>query len=99
MRFITSRRDYLRILINPHKISGNLFRFFYINESPEQSLAVGIIVSRKVGKAVIRNKVKRRIRAYLRNNPSLWTQELSLIIRALPEAGDAGWQEISDDLS
>lgn len=36
--------------------------------TPARSVRVGFSVSNKVGKAVVRNKVKRRLRASVRNN-------------------------------
>jgi ribonuclease P protein component len=62
-------------------------------------LAVGITVSKKIGKAVVRNKVKRRIKAFLRDNSlSGITSYLLLNIIALPAVVKVGWTEICRDL-
>jgi len=56
---------------------------------------VGIVVSKKVGKAVVRNKVKRRLRELLRRT-HLPPSELMVIAR--PEAATASFTELARDL-
>lgn len=59
---------------------------------------VGLVVSKAVGGAVVRNRVKRRLRHLLREAlPSLSAGEL-LVVRALPAAGGAPWTELRSDL-
>ncbi len=65
---------------------------------PEDLFAVGIVVSKKVGNAVIRNRVKRRVRAFMRENVHQHPANQKLVIIAKPDAGVASWQEITSDL-
>lgn len=97
LRFITSRREYREVYSRNSKKEGNLF-IFLVQKIPDNLFAVGIVVSKKVGKAVIRNKVKRRIKAFLRENLSELPTNLKLIIIAKPAAGTATWQEIKQEL-
>ncbi len=58
---------------------------------------VGFVVSKAVGTAPVRNKVKRRLRHAARP----WLAELSdavLVIRANPAAADASFPRLSSDL-
>jgi ribonuclease P protein component len=60
---------------------------------------VGFAVSTKVGGAVVRNLVKRRLREVLRD----WLEEaghpgVDLVIVARPESAGAGFQELSQEL-
>ncbi|UCC79049.1 MAG: ribonuclease P protein component [Candidatus Zixiibacteriota bacterium] len=48
--------------------------------SQESSAKFGISVSRKVGVAVKRNRLKRVIREFLRNNKSLWPKGGRIVI-------------------
>ena len=58
----------------------------------------GFAVGKRLGKAVVRNRVKRRLRHLLREAlPSLSAGEL-LVVRALPAAGGAPWTELRSDL-
>ena len=97
MLSITSKREYQSIYNNNVKIEGNLFVFLK-KKILEDYFAVGIVVSKKVGNAVIRNKVKRRVRAFLRGHEELHPAGVELVIIAKPEAGVAIWEKIKDDL-
>ena len=56
----------------------------------------GFLISRKVGKAVVRNTVRRRLREVLRLVPL--AEEWDLLIIASPKAGAAGFQELKGAL-
>lgn len=58
---------------------------------------VGLVVSKAVGGAVQRNLVKRRLREIAREHvPGLGAGEL-VVVRALPEANGARFQELRED--
>ncbi|MCK5050124.1 MAG: ribonuclease P protein component [Candidatus Cloacimonetes bacterium] len=97
MLSITSKREYQSVYAENKKTEGNLF-VFLTKKILENYFAVGIVVSKKVGNAVIRNKVKRRVRAFLREHEELHPAGVKLVIVAKPEAGIAIWQKIKDDL-
>ena len=63
----------------------------------EDQPRVGFVVSRAVGNAVTRNRVKRRLRALVREL-SLPSGSL-LVVRALPPSAGASYAELRDDLS
>jgi ribonuclease P protein component len=59
---------------------------------------VGLVVSKAVGNAVIRNRVKRRLRHLLREQLGQLPAGAVLVIRALPRAGSASSAELRADL-
>jgi ribonuclease P protein component len=59
---------------------------------------VGFVVSRAVGTAVTRNSVKRRLRHLARERISSLPDASMLVVRALPAAGTASYQELGADL-
>jgi ribonuclease P protein component len=59
---------------------------------------VGFVVSRAVGNAVARNRVKRRLRHLARERLTSLPGSCVLVIRALPPAAEATWPELGDDL-
>ncbi|MFJ4861230.1 ribonuclease P protein component [Streptomyces sp. NPDC088748] len=64
----------------------------------DPSTRAGFVVSKAVGNAVIRNRVKRRLRHLVRERlPQLPAGSL-VVVRALPGAGDAGPDELARDL-
>jgi ribonuclease P protein component len=62
---------------------------------PAPELRVGIVVSKKVGKAVVRNRIKRRLREILRR---LHLPGAHLLLVATPEAREADFAALFQDL-
>jgi ribonuclease P protein component len=64
----------------------------------DQPALVGFVVSKAVGKAVVRNKVRRRLRAIVRGYlPSLPGGSL-LVVRAHPQAATARQADLAAEL-
>ncbi len=64
---------------------------------PQASPRVGFVVSKAVGNAVIRNRVKRRLRHVVRDRVSSLPTASVLVIRALPGAAAASSSELGAD--
>jgi ribonuclease P protein component len=59
---------------------------------------VGFVVSRAVGPAVTRNLVKRRLRHLARERLASLPAGSMLVVRALPAAAEAGYDELGAEL-
>ncbi|WP_395690344.1 ribonuclease P protein component [Nocardioides sp.] len=59
----------------------------------------GFVVSRAVGDAVTRNRVKRRLRHLVREHLSSLPDSAVLVVRALPAAAGASSAELGADLA
>lgn len=58
----------------------------------------GFVVSKAVGKAVVRNKVKRRLRHLVGARLSAYPNGTTLVVRALPGAADRDFHGLGEDL-
>jgi ribonuclease P protein component len=65
----------------------------------QQPPRVGFVVSKAVGNAVVRNRVKRRLRHLAREHVSSLPGSAVLVVRALPAAADAASAELGSDLA
>lgn len=60
--------------------------------------SVGFVVSKAVGPAVVRNRVKRRLRHLMRERMEQLPQGSRLVIRALPRAAAGSYSNLATDL-
>lgn len=67
---------------------------------PEQrrEAEVGFVVSKAIGNAVMRNRVKRRLREIIRERLGELPDSSVLVVRALPAAAGASYQRLADDV-
>ncbi|WP_078876895.1 ribonuclease P protein component [Streptomyces sp. 150FB] len=66
-------------------------------ESTSQTRA-GFVVSKAVGGAVVRTRVKRKLRHLVRERLSTLPPGSLVVVRALPGAGDADYAQLARDL-
>jgi ribonuclease P protein component len=65
----------------------------------EGRLRLGITASRKVGKAVVRNRLKRRVRNVFRRSPLRWDlPAVDLVVHLEPAAAGAGFGPLAEEL-
>jgi len=79
-------------------VQGEFFSVLYRLDTGVEESSIGIVVRGKVGNAVLRNKLRRRIKAYLNQNNNKIPNKISAVILAKDNASEAGWQEINSDL-
>ena len=65
----------------------------------EPQARVGLTVSRKVGKAVTRNRVRRRLREILRTHPTLLDPGWDYVVIASPSAAKATFARLTEELT
>lgn len=92
---IKKTKEIEKVLNNKKSISNNYFRIC-IYKNPETShFRYAISVGKKIGNAVIRNKVKRRIRMlFQKNNKILDKYDFFLIAKA--QINDLKYNELED---
>ena len=93
---LLKRVDYLRLSSEGHKVHTTNFVILW-KERPVTSVRLGITVSRKVGNAVMRNRLKRLIREFYRLNKGLFAP-VDYNIIAKQGASRLEFSEVSQEL-
>jgi ribonuclease P protein component len=87
------RRDFLKVYAEGARYSSRLFTIFArANDQPVSRL--GITVSRKIGKAVRRNRAKRLIREVFRKNKARLPRPLDLVVNVKEAIRDADYRAV-----
>ncbi|WP_446211981.1 ribonuclease P protein component [Micromonospora sp. IBSANI012] len=74
----------------PARVSGT--------ETISAPTRAGFVVSKAVGPAVVRNKVRRRLRHLVRERLAALPEGSTLVVRALPAAAEANYLRLGADL-
>lgn len=94
---IRKQRDFSACYENGKKYYCSGF-VIYALERPGEKARTGVSVSRKVGNAVLRNRIKRLLREFFRLNFHMLA-ELDIIVVAKKNASCTGLAEIERDLA
>ena len=89
------RSDYLAIQNKGRRVGGTHLMVFALAGSGR----MGVTVSRKVGGAVIRNRVKRWIRECYRRRRSDFPGQVDMVVVARPAAAGAGQAGLCRELT
>ena len=77
--------------------SGRRNVVIYAVKTGQRPTRVGFIVAKSVGNAVTRNLVKRRLREAAAESLREYPTGFDVVVRALPPAATASWQELRTD--
>lgn len=69
-----------------------------VDKAISRPTRVGFVVAKSVGPAVIRNRVKRRLRHLMRDRLATVPDGSLLVVRALPAAASAEYAELEGEL-
>jgi len=90
--------DYLRCYRRGRRVGGALARLHYARNSLGHA-RLGITASRKVGNAVVRNRLKRRVREIFRRWPERRSvPAVDVVVHLFPSAGPSGFPEFRDEI-
>ena len=78
---LTTRRQFLTVYAEGRRVASKSFTFFGLPNSAG-TCRLGITVTRKVGGAVRRNRIKRRLRDVFRRNLTRLSPHVDLVVNA-----------------
>jgi ribonuclease P protein component len=87
-------RDFRRIYDGGARYSGPLFAAFYVCEPQPDGPRIGFTVPRAIGKAVVRNRIRRRVREAVRLYLDRLNPRCSIVINPRRKAFDAPLPEL-----
>jgi ribonuclease P protein component len=91
---ITSADDYRVIVRRGAKVAGAHTVSYLRSRESGTDARFGFIVSKKVGSAVRRNLVRRRLKAVCHEALGDGVHGVDIVVRALPGAAEAEWGEL-----
>lgn len=94
---LRKRPDFLRVQRRGRRVKAQHVVACWSSATDDHSAKFGLTVSRKVGPAVVRNRVKRWLREAIRRHPRRPTQH-DVVFIALPSAASAGLARLQADV-
>ncbi len=97
METLKKSRDYRRAVENGNR---EILETIAVYRTPNQAgkTRIGISVSRKIGKSVQRNRIKRLVREAIRRNAPLLPKGEDIVIVARKSCVEAGLREMERDI-
>jgi len=97
---LRKRREFEECYASGVRVSGRFLQLFVNWKSAPGGARLGISIPRRAGKAVIRNRLRRRIREIFRRNRALLGEaKLDLVIQCRPQAANASFPQLLEDYS
>jgi ribonuclease P protein component len=95
---LRKRREFEECYASGVRVSGRHVQVFFLAGDSPGRPRLGISVPRRVGSAVERNRVRRRLREIFRRNRGLLAASADrLVVNARPSAAAASFRELSED--
>jgi ribonuclease P protein component len=93
---LRKRREFEECYASGVRVSGRLLQVF-LRPGPDKP-RIGISVPRRVGNAVMRNRLRRRVREIFRRNRDLFrSTSASLVVHVRPAAAAASFSEMLEE--
>lgn len=94
---LTTAEQYRSTLRRGRRRGGRLLQVSTLHGQPVRSARFGFVVSGQVGGAVVRNRVRRRLKAIAYHLVPTVPPGTSVVVRALPASASAGFEQLADE--
>jgi ribonuclease P protein component len=95
---LTASRDFTRVVRAGARAGSRRLVVHASTDGGRAPARVGVVVGRAVGTAVVRNRVKRRLRHLAAARVSTLPDGAAVVLRALPPAATASYVDLGRDL-
>ena len=95
---VKKEQEFQRVFHHGNSVANRQFVVYQINKSNQAHFRVGISVSKKLGNAVTRNRLKRRIRHILMELDDQITQNADFIVIARSPIVQMSYQEMKSSM-
>lgn len=90
------RKDFSHIYRRGSRYRGKGFILIYLSNKLQFS-RMAVVASKKIGNAVVRNRVKRRFRALFRTNKNLLQESFDLVVITQKSIEKIAWSEVQKE--
>ena len=96
---VKTENDFQTVFKSGNSVANRAFVIYQMDKPENKHFRVGISVGKKVGHtAVVRNRLKRYIRAVLTENKTLIKPHIDFLVIARPYARDFKWDDVRKNL-
>lgn len=92
-------REFQHVTRQGRRAASSAYVVLVASDGAGERPRLGVTVGRKVGNAVVRNRVKRRIREWFRRERAAWTAGLDVVVIARRQAAELDAAETDRMLS
>lgn len=94
---LTKNLEFINVYKSGRRISSPFF-VMYIKKNDLGYSRLGVSVSKKVGKSVVRNKIKRQIKEIIRKNYDFINSGLDIVFSVKPAAVQLNYAQIEKEI-
>ncbi|NNC90651.1 MAG: ribonuclease P protein component [Akkermansiaceae bacterium] len=94
---MTERGDFARVRRDGKSVAGRFLLLAILPDESLEHLKLGIITTRKIGKAVARNKIRRRLRGIVSKHGDRIVSPCFMVMVARHRAGAATFPELEKE--
>lgn len=92
--YLKNNRDFQRVY-SKKKTEGNKTFILFYKKNNLKNKRVGFVITKKIGKANVRNKIKRRLREIYRENFDLLKEGYDYVFVVKSQAVDLSYQDLN----
>lgn len=97
-REVIKKKQEFNEIIHTCPFIKNKYFTIYIRKKDEEKVKFGLAISKKVGNAVVRNKLKRQVRTIIDNNKELFSNNHDYIIMIKVNCVEVSYQKLNEKM-